>query len=170
MKKILWLLFILVLVICGCQKQPEDQAVMDRVNGIVAIEYEDLVTKIAENHDFLLYIGRADCRDCIEFEPELKAFLEENPDLGIYYLDVKAFRDAARKEDASQAEKDFFKTIQETLNYDWTPTLQHRQGEKLISNITYLDEAYYALETEDEQQAAKRKSLEDIWQWLRDNA
>ena len=168
MKKVFYII-ILFVMFCGCSKQPENEVVMDRVNGFVPLEYAQLVQKMEENHDFLLYIGRSDCRDCIEFEPALKQFLEEHSDIGIYYLDVKAFRDAARKEDATQQEKSFFENIQETLDYDWTPTLQHRQGKVLRSDITYLDEAYYTIEDESEQQQAKQKSLEDIWQWLLDH-
>lgn len=153
-------------MLSGCTQNQSKEAVLDRVKGIVPISYDDLIEKIDQQHDFILYIGRADCQDCLEFYPQLESFLENHSDLGLYYLDVKAFRDAAKKEDASQEEIDFFDGIYETLDFDWTPTLQHRVGQKLVDQITYLDMDFYSIEDEKQKQEAKQASLEAIWQWL----
>ena len=99
--KLLKYLCVFILLLCGCEAKPTN-ITKDRVQGIVAIEYDQLIEKIEADVDFLLYIGRSDCADCIEFQPILETYLENNKELGIYYLDVKAFRDAAYREDASQ--------------------------------------------------------------------
>lgn len=164
MKKFGVILF-LISLLCGCVAVNDD-FIIDRVKGIESIEYEALVEKIENNHDFILYIGRSDCGDCIEFYPYLEDYLNKHNDLGVYYLDVKAFRDNAYKEDATQEEKDFFKNIYTYLDYDWTPTLQHRRGEEVLNRMTYLSMEYYELEDEQEKVNAKKQNLDDIYQWL----
>lgn len=168
MKKLMILCFLCICTLCGCSTTViDDDFILDRVVGINEIAYEDLTEKIENNHDFILYIGRSDCGDCIEFAPYLEDFLNENDELGVYYLDVKAFRDRANSEDATQEEKDFFKAIYDTLEFDWTPTLQHRRGQTILSKMTYLSMDYYEIEDESEQDKAKQENLNDIYDWLK---
>ena len=98
----------------------------------------------------------------------MENYLQSQQDLGVYYLDIREFRDNSRKEGASQEEKDFFANLTETLEIDWVPTLQQRQGEVILSSITYLDMAYYDIEEECEQLAAKEKYVKAIFEWLED--
>ena len=116
--------------------------------------------------DFILYIGRSDCGDCIEFHPILEKYLQEHSNLGVYYLDVKEFRDKANSENATQEEKDFFKNIYTTLDFDWTPTLQHRRGKQVLSKITYLSMDYYEIEDQTQQEETKQENIQEIYTWL----
>lgn len=166
MKKRYLVLFVLLVILSGCSRQTKTTPLEDRVTGIVSINYDELMDKMENNHDFLLYIGRADCQDCIAFYPELALYMENHPTAGIYYLDIKAFRDAAHAADATQQEKDFFANLTSTLEIDWVPTLQHRQGKQVIEAITYLDENFFELETEDQKEQARQDSLEAITNWL----
>lgn len=167
MKKRLLCLCLFVMMLCGCEKKVEIHNV-DLTYGITPLTYEMLQEKIDNDHYFILYIGRSDCQDCKEFYPQLENFLQEHQDLGVYYLDVKAFRDAARKEGATQEEIDFFENLTETLAFDWVPTLQQRQGQDILSSVTYLDMDYYEIEDKDKQASAKEKYLNDIYTWLDD--
>lgn len=162
-KKRLYLL--LLFVLCACQTTKQE-VIHDRVHGLVPITYEQLEDKLTNNHDFVLYIGRSDCQDCIEFHPQLEAFLNQNPNLGVYYLEIKTFRDEAKKEDATQEQKDFYQNLTEELDFDWVPTLQHRQGKKVLFQKTYLDDDYYQITDADRQIKAKQQSVQDIEAWL----
>lgn len=164
MKKMLLYLWCF-LSLGGCMA-PSTVIHKDLVSGIQPLTYDELQTKIAEDRYFILYLGRSDCRDCLAFYPQLESYLNDHPDLGVYYLDVRAFREAARKEGATQEEKDFFQNMTETLAFDWVPTIQARQGKKVLSSITYLDEAYYQIEDAAAQEAYEKASVEKIWEWL----
>lgn len=167
MKK--WLCFCLCLmVLVGCRISfKKETIVTQRCSGIVETSYENVINNIENNVDYILYIGRSDCQDCIEFHPILEQFLKENEGLGVYYLDVKTFRDKALSEDATKEEKEFFQNIYDILEFDWTPTLQHRQGKDVLSKITYLNMDYYDLETDEEKANAKEKNLNEIYEWLK---
>ena len=164
MKKFL-LVCLFMLMGCSFTSTNEDFEVK-RCTGIEKITYEQVSNYIENNIDFILYIGRSDCGDCIEFEPLITAYLNEHPSLGVYYLDVKEFRDQANSEDATQEEKDFFKNIYKTLDFDWTPTLQHRRGKNVLSKITYLSLDYYEIEDEVLQKQEKEDNLKEIYAWL----
>jgi len=165
--KLLKYLLLCLCVLCGCSTTiVDDDFIVDRISGIEEITYDALVEKIENNHDFILYIGRSDCSDCKEFAPYLENFLKENDGLGLYYLDVKAFRDQANSDTASKEEKDFFKNIYTTLDFDWTPTLQHRRGQTILTKITYLSMDYYEIEDETLQETEQQQNLNDIYAWL----
>ena len=166
MKKILCFLLACFLI-AGCKTTMiDDNFTKERVEGIVNITYEELTDKINNNVDFILYIGRSDCGDCIEFEPLITNHLNGHPSLGVYYLDVKEFRDQANSENATDQQKEFFKNIYKTLDFDWTPTLQHRRGDKVLTKITYLSMDYYEIEDEKLQEQEKEENLKEIYSWL----
>lgn len=159
MKKVLIsILFLFTLTACQEKQAP----IVDIPSGIVTIDEENLKEKIENNHRFILYIGRSDCKDCIELYPQLEAFMNDHPSLGIYALDVKAFRDRAFRDDATPEEKAFFDELKTYLNFDWTPTLQYRQGSRILSKITYLDTESQGTKKE------KKESMDAIKQWLID--
>ena len=58
-----------------------------------------------EDVSFMLYLGRPDCGDCQAFKPILEDYLNKHPNEGVYYLNIKAYRDASLKEDATKEEK-----------------------------------------------------------------
>lgn len=162
-----WAYLLLVFILCACQPTKKE-IIKDRVQGIVPITYAQLEEKLTNNHDFVLYIGRSDCQDCIEFHPQLEAFLNQNPDLGVYYLEIKTFRDEAKKEDATQEQKVFYQNLTEELDFDWVPTLQHRQGKEIVSKKTYLDDSYYQITDKSKQTEAKQQCIQEIETWLSD--
>ncbi len=133
---------------------------------LVELDYETLMQMMNDNQDFILYIGRPDCGDCREFNPLLANYLNEKGQFQVYYLNVKQFRDAANQEGASAEQIDFYNNMREDLEFTWTPTLQHRQGWTVLSQYTYLSEAYYALSDDQEKEEAKNQAVTDFENWM----
>lgn len=167
MKKIITLLLSLVLI-GGCSSNTPVETTFDRVDTIVEIDYETLVEKLENNVDFLLYIGRPDCSDCATFYPYLEEYVNNNQK-GIYYLNIQSMRDEARKEDATQEEIDFYENLQERLNFEWTPMLQHYQNGKVIDSYTFLDMDYYQIEDENERKEAFDQYVSAFETWMTTN-
>lgn len=154
MKKIFFLILILLTVI-GCTRQP---ATKIQINGIEEIHYEKLIQNLNSNVKFILYIGRPDCGDCQEFYPILEEYINNHEGSGIYYLNIKEFRDRSRSEDASQQEKDFYENLYEELHFDWTPTIHIIENGKFIDTYQYLDEDYIEM-TDRKKQIERRQAF-----------
>ena len=71
----------------------DDFCYYDRLENIQPISYEDLQEKCADDCDFFLYIGRPDCPDCQQFYPKLENYISNHQYSGVYYLDIKRYRD-----------------------------------------------------------------------------
>ena len=97
MKKIICFL-LSILVLWGCSST--DTASKIQIQGIENINYEKLTQNLNSNVKFILYIGRPDCGDCQEFYPILEEYIENHEGSGIYYLNIKDFRDRAKAESA----------------------------------------------------------------------
>jgi len=150
MKKIVSMLLCLFILL-GCSKPAE----VLKTNGIQEIKYEELTQNLNSNVKFILYIGRPDCGDCQSFYPILEEYINTHQDTGIYYLNIKNFRDAAKDKDATQEEKDFYEELYETLRLEWTPTIQVISNGNIIKTYQYLDEDYY--EIKDRQKQIERR-------------
>ncbi|MFQ9923017.1 MAG: thioredoxin [Beduini sp.] len=163
-----WFIVICLMVtLLGCtQRKVETQ--YDRTTAIEEIDYTQLKEKLSSQTDFLLYIGRPDCGDCQVFYPYLEEYVNETGQ-GIYYLNVKNFRDNAKKEGASQEEIDFYDNLQKNLDFDWTPTLQHYQNNKIIDRYTFLDLDYYGISDETKRQNKFNEFVEEFKEWMEEN-
>lgn len=153
MKKIICFL-IVVLMLFGCVSQSTETL---QIQGIKTITYEELIQNLNSNVRFILYIGRPDCGDCEEFYPILKKYVDDHEGRGIYYLNIKEFRDQAKAEDASQEEKDFYERLNKELHFEWTPTIHEISNGKFIKTYQYLNEEYY--EIKDKQQQLEKKQM-----------
>lgn len=158
MKKILVILLSLFML-CGCQQKYETL----KIDGIKEITYEELTHSLNSPVKFILYIGRPDCGDCIAFYPMLESYINEHEGSGIYYLNIKEFRDAARKEDATQEEIEFFKNIYKKLEFNWTPTIQVRVNGKVEKSYQYLDDAYFEIEDRQQQLEKKQEFIDQFY-------
>lgn len=166
MKKILSIV-VLCCVLIGCTTNSSKVIEKDEAKaGIHEISYPDLKQKLASKDRFILYIGRPDCGDCKEFYPILEEYITNHQGTSVYYLNVKAFRDASRKPEASKEEKDFFENMQKELDYQWTPTLKYIDGGKIIDTYSYLDEAYYKIEDEKQKQKEKQTFVDTFKTWM----
>lgn len=146
MKKIL--IFCLSLMLLGCSTSSVKKK---SVKGIKEIQYSELKKVMNENVSFMLYIGRPDCGDCQAFKPILEDYLDKHPKYGVYYLNIKSFRDASLKKDATKKEKTFYKNLYKTFDFDWTPTLEVISKGKVEKKYQYLDEDYYTIKDRSKQ-------------------
>lgn len=162
MKKIVFLILILFTMI-GCTGQP---ATKIQINGIEEIHYEKLIQNLNSNVKFILYIGRPDCGDCQEFYPILEEYINSHEGTGIYYLNIKEFRDRSRSEDASQQEKDFYENLYKELHFDWTPTIQVIENGKFIDTYQYLDEDYIEMTDRKKQLEKRQEFLDDFEKFM----
>lgn len=161
MKRILVMLLTLFML-CGCQKEYK----VLKIDGIKEITYEELTQSLNSPVKFILYIGRPDCGDCIAFYPLLENYIKEHEGTGIYYLNIKEFRDAARKEGATKEEKEFFENIYKELEFDWTPTIQVRVNGKITKSYQYLNDAYFDIEDRQEQLLAKQEFIDNFYTFM----
>lgn len=114
---------------------------------------------------FLLYIGRDDCLDCINFHPILEAFLQDNEGTYIYYLNILEYRNNAVSETASSTEIEFYENLQETFEFDWVPTIKMMSNGKVVDHYQYLDSDYYKLD-EEQQVVELERQLEYFHEWM----
>ena len=164
---------IIVLLLCtmfvsGCSVQESNKDNTNLNEYINEISYEELQEKLLTEDDFILYIGRPDCGDCQQFQPILEEYLDQNK-TEIFYVNIKSFRDAALKEDASQEEVEFYESIRENIHFNWTPTLNHISNGKYVSTYTYLDEAYYEIEDTTKQESVKEEFNQAFYDWMEEN-
>ena len=104
MKKILCL-FLCFVSLLGCSQNSEKL----QLKGIVEINYQELTQNLNSNVTFLLYIGRPDCGDCQTFYPILEDYINSHENTGIYYLNIKDFRDKAKEKMQRKKKKIFMK-------------------------------------------------------------
>ena len=163
MKKLLCMI-LSIFCLFGCSNESEKL----NMSGIVPIEYEKLTQCLNSDVTFLLYIGRDDCGDCIEFYPILQDYLNEYEGRGVYYLNIKEYRDAARKEDASKEEKEFYENIYKTLHIDWTPTIHVVRNGKFVKTYEYLVENYIHIKDRFEQKERRKEFIEQFNKFMKD--
>ncbi|MEG0593367.1 MAG: thioredoxin family protein, partial [Coprobacillus sp.] len=153
-----------LIVLTGCISTKKVERI--NIEGIQEIKYEELTKSLNSNVKFILYIGRPDCGDCQEFYPLLEEYVNKNSGTGIYYLNIKNFRDRAKAENATQEEKDFFDNLYKELHFDWTPTIQVISNGKIIKSYQYLDEEYFEIKDRNEQKEKKQKFITEYYQFM----
>jgi len=163
MKKILC--FVLCfLVLIGCSSKQSIKKL--EIDGIEEITYEELIQNLNSNTEFMLYIGRPDCGDCQEFHPILEEYVNTHKGSGLYYLNIKEFRDRAKAEDASQEEKDFYDNLYKKLDINWVPTLEIISNGKIQKKYQYLDEDYYHIKDRAEQKERRQEFIDEFYLFM----
>lgn len=157
MKKLLILCLTLILLGCSTSSVKKKS-----VKSIKEIQYTELKKLMKEDVSFMLYLGRPDCGDCQAFKPILEDYLNKHPNEGVYYLNIKAYRDASLKEDATKEEKEFYKNLYKTFDFNWTPTLEVISKGSVQSKYQYLDEDYYAIKDRSQQIKKKKEFIQEF--------
>ena len=129
------------------------------------MNYETVLKKLKQKEDFVLYIGRSDCKDCQEFEPYLKKYLKKNKGVYLYYLNIKEIREKAYATNASKEDQKAYKQMRKKLDFSWTPTLKLSIDGKFVDQYTFLDEEYYTL-SKDKQKEKKQDYIDELSTWL----
>lgn len=164
MRKIL-LVALCFIMLFGCHKETTQRL---QIDGIVSIEYKELIQNLNSDVTFMLYIGRPDCGDCQEFYPILEEYIKEHPGSGVYYLNIKEFRDRAKSEDATQDEKAFYENLYKELHFDWTPTIHIISNGKFIESYQYLDEDYVQMTDRVKQKEKRQEFLDEFQEFMDD--
>ncbi len=92
----------------------------------------------------------------------MEEYVEQHDGTGLYYLNIKEYRDRARDKDASQEEKDFYENLYERLDFDWTPTIQKITNGKIVESYQYLDEDYFDIKDRQKQLEEKQAFLDEF--------
>lgn len=162
MKKITCL-FLCIVLLCGCHSQPAEKL---KIDGIVEINYQKLTQNLNSDVTFLLYIGRPDCGDCQAFYPILEKYISSHENTGIYYLNIKAFRDSANQENATLEEKEFYENLYQELHFDWTPTIHEISRGQFVKTYQYLDEDYFEIKDRKQQKARKQEFIDEFYTFM----
>lgn len=162
MKKI-FCIILSIFFLFGCQKEPAKKI---EIRGIQNIQYDELTQKLHSNVTFILYIGRPDCGDCQAFYPVLEEYINTHDGTGIYYLNIKEFRDQAKSEEATKEEKDFYDNLYKELHFDWTPTIHVISNGKFKDTYQYLDEDYFEIEDRLQQLERKQEFLDEFQEFM----
>lgn len=76
MKKILILILVPLLLICGCSKKTYTE-----------ISYDDFKQKIDNKESFILFIGAESCAHCATYKPTLNSVINKY-NVDVYYIDI----------------------------------------------------------------------------------
>ena len=136
------------------------------IEGIKEIKYEELIKNLNSDVTFMLYIGRPDCGDCMQFYPLIEDYVKTHQGSGLYYLNIKSFRDASRNDDATQQEKDFYDHLYEELHFDWTPTIHIISNGHFKKTYQYLDENYYKIKDRHLQKQRKQEFVDEFYEFM----
>lgn len=138
----------------------------ERFDELKEIDYEELDKKTKLNIDFLLYIGREDCRDCRKFYPIVQQYISENPGMGMYYFDIKKYRDLANSENEKSENASFYDELKKRYEIEWVPSVYHIRNGIIVDKYEFLNEEYYELNTE-EQQASEELYIQEFEDWMK---
>lgn len=137
------------------------------ISGIVEVDYEMISQLMNDDVSFLLYVGRDDCGDCIEFYPILEDYMNHHSSIGIYYLNIRQIRDQANEDDATKEEKEFFENIYEYFQIEWTPIIEWIRNGKIYKKYQFLDENYINIENREEQKEKRKEYLQEFEDFMK---
>ena len=140
----------LIGILSGCSHTTSTHTIQKDLSKdqIIETNYDDVLKKINQKEDFVLYIGRPDCKDCQEFEPY-----------------IKEYRDQANSQEATKKEKSRYNQMRKKLDFSWTPTLKLVINGKFVDQYTFLDEDYYSLPSK-KQKEKKQDYIDKLSSWL----
>lgn len=124
MKKIFLALFALSLIILVLITRPHKYYQETSVDNFNKLK--------EKKQNFIIYIGRDDCNDCLTFEPTFHEVIKKNNyENDIKYLNVKEIRKKSKVE---------WKKFKEKNHFDQTPVIIHYKGGKVVDKIEWNDE------------------------------
>ena len=143
------------------------ESTIDRFIGFQNIEYVELYDIFQQNTDFLLYIGRDDCRDCQTFHPIVEKITEEK--YGIYYFDIKEYRIRANDPNATQEDINTYEKIKNDFFINWVPSVYRIINGVIVDKFEFLDNNYYLIEDESEQEQYIKNYIQQFEKWIEYN-
>jgi len=141
---------------------------LDRPEGLVEISYELVTEKLNSDADFILYIGRTDCRDCQKFHPIVEEFVDSESGSGLYYMNIKDFRDKSKAENAKEEDVQFYKNLMDKFEITWVPCVCHIVNGKIESKYEFLSKDYYEIEDENEKEKVVEDYVSQFILWMKE--
>lgn len=141
----------------------------DRPNGLVEIPYDLVTEKMNSGSEFILYIGRPDCRDCQKFHPIVEEYVDSEGGSGLYYMNIKDFRDKSKAENAKEEDVQFYKNLTDKFEITWVPCVCHIVNGKIESKYEFLSKAYYEIEDEKEKEKVVEDYVSQFVLWMTEN-
>ena len=86
-----------------------------------------------------------------------------NPRTGIYYFNIKTYRDLAGSDNEKDAS--VYDEIKERYQIDWVPSVYHIRNGIIVDKYEFLNEEYYELNAE-EQQASEKMYIQEFEDWM----
>lgn len=106
-KKItLFMTFLFIIVLTACQKITPISIETGDYETYVEIDSDQLVEKLNNHEDFMLYISSVTCTSCAEFKPILEGIIKDKH--------IKVYKIEAGE---------FFKPTNHYISYQFTPTI-----------------------------------------------
>lgn len=136
---------------------------IDRPTSITDLTYDEVITKMQDGNDFVLYVGRPDCKDCNMFYPLLDEYVSESAK-GLYYFNIKLIRDQSDSKDNSENDK--YKKFVETFNLQWVPSIYHIRSGEILSKFEYLSSDYYKLDSDEDKEEMKNNYYDMFINWM----
>ena len=140
----------LIGILSGCSHTTSTHTIQKDLSKdqIIEINYDDVLKKINQKEDFVLY-----------------KYLKKNKGVYLYYFNIKEYRDQANSQEATKKEKSRYNQMRKKLDFSWTPTLKLVINGKFVDQYTFLDEDYYSLPSK-KQKEKKRDYIDKLSSWL----
>lgn len=87
----------------------------------------------------------------------------------IFYLNIRDYRLASLKENATQKEKQIYEELKSRYTITWVPLVLHMKNSREFARYEFLDEEYYTLTEEEKKEEFQRESR-DFAEWLSKNS
>lgn len=139
MKRKIVLLFICLLLF-GCENKIDIK--------VSSLNYNEVKELMSSQQDFMIYVGRSDCPDCILFKEHLENNIKVPSDIKFVEFDIKEYRDNSVKENANDKDVKLYEDIKHTFDLKWVPTIYTIKDGKIVSQFQYLDETYHSYDKE----------------------
>lgn len=144
-----------------------EESESDRFENIRDIDYDSLYNIMETNKDFLLYIGRDNCRDCQKFHPIVEDITKEK--YGLYYFDIKEYKSRADKQEASQEDIDTYNKIKKDFSVNWVPSVYRIINGAIVDEYEFLDSNYYSISDKEDQENYLNEYIERFRNWIDKN-
>lgn len=144
-----------------------EESEADRFEHIRNIDFDLLYELMETNTDFLLYIGRDNCRDCQKFHPIVENMTEEK--YGLYYFDIKEYKNRADEQNALQDDINTYNKIKKDFSVNWVPSVYRIINGAIVDEYEFLDSNYYSIEDEEEQEKYLDEYIERFRKWMDKN-
>lgn len=141
----------------------------DRLNTISAIAYTQLCEKMSATLDFMLYIGRPDCKDCQAFYPILEQYIAAHDGMGVYYLNINNLQKENKELLENPKSSSEYSQLKQMFDLQWVPSLYRVVNGTIVSKYEFLSADYYTMGNE-EQAEEKEKYIQDLYDWLQNNS